>query len=361
MKSKLFRQLLRGLLYVAGAGAGSVLAFLCVQVHNMTSEDPLELWLLILLYGGMGAMGMLFAHLTAPRIVAWWSEEVTLIEQKLDALTITQLVSMVTWLMGGLLVATLLTQILHFLGDSIFTMSVSAILYVMLGVLGITIGARRAEDMAALMAQGRLRKGSGKSCVKVVDASLLMDGRIAAVCRTGVIDGELLTADFVVAELQEMASSPDMAKRLRGQRGLDTLRSLQADARMPLQVEATDGPAPIESDVALMTLVREKGATLLTADVTMHKAARVAGLSVVNLNELAMALRTVTSAGDVLTVRLSKEGREAHQGVGYLEDGTMLVVENGSSHIGHTVEVTVTSVLQTSAGRMAFARLNGEA
>ena len=357
MRSKLFRQLLRGLLYAAGAGAGSVLAFLCVQVHNMTSDEPLEFWLLILLYGGMGAMGVLSAHLTAPKIVAWWSEMTTDLEKRLDTLTTTQLVSMVVWLMGGLLIASLLTQILHFLGDSIFTMAISAILYVALGVVGLTIGAHRAEDMAALMAQGRVRKGGKKSAVKVLDASVLMDGRIAAVCRTGVIDGALLTADFVQAELQEMAASPEAAKRLRGQRGLETLRTLQSDPHHALQVEATDGPAPIESDVALMNLVREKGATLLTADVTMHKAARVAGLAVVNLNDLAMALRTVTSTGDVLSVRLSKEGREANQGVGYLEDGTMLVVENGSAHIGHVVEVTVTSVLQTSAGRMAFARL----
>ena len=358
MKSKVFRQLLRVLLYAAGAGAGSVLAFLCVQVHAMTNDEPLALWLLILLYGGMGAAGVLAAHLAAPRIVTWWSDTMSTLEKRLEALTTTQLVSMVIWLMGGLLVASLLTQILHFLGDSIFTMSVSAILYVVLGVLGLTIGAHRAEDMAALMEQGRIRKGSKHSAMKVLDAAVLTDGRIAAVCRTGVIDGEVVTTDFVVAELQEMADSAEAARHLRGQRGLDTIKALQANAAAPLQIIPTDSPAPLEADVALMALVREKAATLITADVTMHKAARVAGLPVVNLNDLAMALRTVTSAGDVLTVRLTKEGKEAQQGVGYLEDGTMLVVEGGSAHIGRVVDVTVTSVLQTSAGRMAFARMN---
>ena len=109
-----------------------------------------------------------------------------------------------------------------------------------------------------------------------------------------------------------------------------------------------------------MTLVREKAAVLLTADAMMHKAARIAGLPVVNLNDLAVALRSVTAAGDMLSVRLTKEGKEAGQGVGYLEDGTMLVVENGAALIGQTAEVTVTSVLQTSAGRMAFAKLTKE-
>ena len=358
MRSKLLKNLLRALLDAAGAGAGSVLAFLCVQVHAMTSEEPLSLWLLVLLYGGMGALGMLAAHLTVPHITAWWGDVTTILEKRLDELTTTQLISMVVWLMGGLLVATLLTQILHFLGDSIFTMSVSAILYMVLGVLGMTIGARRAEDVSALIAHGRLRKPGKNSSVKMLDASALTDGRIAAVARTGILEGEMLTADFVLNELQTMAESADAADRLRGQRGLETVKALQGLARIPLQIEAVEGPAPAETDVALLTLVREKAATLITTDVTMHKAARIAGLPVVNLNDLAMALRTVTAAGDVLHVRLTKAGREANQGVGYLEDGTMLVVEGGSTQIGQTVEVTVTSVLQTSAGRMAFARMN---
>ena len=353
MKSKVLKNLLRVLLYAAGAGAGSALAFLCVQVHDMTSDEPLALWLLILLYGGMGALGMLAAHLTAPKLVTWWTDMMSALEKRTEALTTTQLISMVIWLMGGLLIASLLTQVLHFLGESIFTMSVSAILYVVLGVLGLTIGAHRAEDMASLMAEGRVRKAGKHSGGKMLDASVLMDGRIAAVVRTGVIEGELLTADFILAELQDMAQSPDAAKHLRGQRGLDTVKALPQ-----LQIISTDGPAPIEPDVALMTLAREKHATLLTTDSLMHKAARMAGLPAINLNDLALALRTVTSAGDVLSIRLSKPGKEPHQGVGYLEDGTMLVVEGGSAHIGQTVEVTVTSVLQTSAGRMAFSKLN---
>ena len=354
MKSKVLKNLLRVLLYAAGAGAGSALAFLCVQIHAVTSDDPLSLALLILLYGGMGTLGMLAAHLTAPKIVILWTDMMAALENRTEALTTTQLISMVIWLLGGLLMASLLTQILHFLGESFFTMSLSAILYVVLGVLGLTIGAHRAEDMASLMAEGRVRKGSG-SALKLLDASALIDGRITAVHRTGVIDGQIATADFILAELQEMAESPDAAKRLRGQRGLDTAKALPG-----LQIETTTGPAPAETDVALMALAREKRAALLTADSLMHKAARVAGVPAVNLNDLAVALRTVTAAGDVLTVRLTKPGKEPHQGVGYLEDGTMLVVEGGSERIGDTVAVTVTSVLQTSAGRMAFAKLNAE-
>ena len=272
MKSKLLKNLLRFLLYAAGAGAGSVAAFLCIQVHAMTSDAPLSLALLILLYGGMGALGILAAHLTAPKIVSLWTDMMSALEMRTEKLTTTQLISMVIWLLGGLLVASLLTQILHFLGESIFSMSVSAILYVVLGVLGLTIGAHRAEDMASLMAEGRVRHGRTGS-LKLLDASCLMDGRITAVLRTGVIEGDVATADFILTELQEQAASPDAARRLRAQRGLDTIKALPE-----LRIESTDGPAPAETDVALMTLAREKHATLLTTDSLMHKAARVAGL-----------------------------------------------------------------------------------
>ena len=351
MKSKVLKNLLRILLYITGGGAGATLAFLCVQVHDMTSDEPLALWLLFLLYVGMSALGVLAARLTAPKIVSGWSDAMSALENRMESVTTAQLISMVIWLMGGLLIASLVTQILHFLGESIFSMSVSAILYVVLGVLGLTIGARRADDMAALLTSNAQpgRKSGKKSAVKVLDASILADGRIAAICRTGIVEGELLTADFILAEMKDMAESPDATRRLRAQRGLETVKSMP-----DLHIEATDGPRPMETDVALMTLVREKAATLLTADSMMHKAARMAGLPVINVNDLAVALRSVIAAGDVLSVRLSKEGKELHQGVGFLPDGTMLVVEGGSAHIGQTVEVTVTSVLQTSAGRMAF-------
>lgn len=360
MKSKHLKNLLRILLYAVCTGAGTVLAFLCVQVHDMTSDDPLSLGMVMLLYGGIGAAGFLLAHLTCPRFIAWWGRASADMENRLEKLTTVQLISMGVWLMGGLLVASLLTQILRFLGDSMFTMAVSATLYVVLGVLGLTIGAHRADDMVTLMSQGRVRKPGTVPGDKVLDASALADGRIVAVWRTGVLHGRLMTADFVLRELQEMSESADTAKRLRGQRGLETVRQLQAEPGSPFRLESTDAPAPIDADVALMTLVREKNAMLITADATLHKAARVAGLTSVNLHDLANALRTTTAAGDVLTVRLTREGREAHQGVGYLEDGTMLVVEHASAFVGRTVSVTVTSVLQTSAGRMVFAKLNDE-
>lgn len=357
MKDKWVSRLMRVLILAAGAGAGAALAFLCVQVHDLTSDEPVALGLLILLYGGMGAMGALCAYLFTPRMLSWWREESAALEKRMDDLSTTQLISMVLWLMGGLLVASLLTQIWRFLGDGIFTMALSAICYVVLGVMGITIGARRADDLGAMLAGG-LRGPQEEMLplrVKVLDGSVLMDGRIAAICRTGIVEGEVITTDYVIAEMQEMADSADAARRARGQKGLETVRQMQSGS-CPLRVETTGTPFPLETDVALMSLVRERSAALLTADAAMHKAARVAGIAVVNVNDLACAMRSVTAAGDVLALRITKEGREAGQGVGYLEDGTMVVVENAAHLLGGTVEVVVTSVLQTSAGRMVFAR-----
>ncbi len=357
MKSKLFSRMMRFLILAAGAGAGAAVAFLCVQVNALTSEEPLALGTLILLYGGFGALGMLGGHLLSTRILTWGHEALTALEDRLEALTATQLLSMSAWLMGSLVVASLLTQVLNFMGDSMFTLALSAICYVVMGVIGLSIGARRADEMAALL-EGRAgrteEKGPG---IKAVDASILMDGRIAALRRTGIVEGDMFTADFVQAELQEWAISTDAAKRLRAQRGLEAIRQMQADGALSIEVT---GLAPAEPDVALMTLARERSATLLTADPMMQKAARIAGLKVVNLNDVALSLRAATAAGDVLAVRITKEGRESGQGVGYLEDGTMVVVENTRDRMGETVEAIVTSVLQTSAGRMAFAKLNGK-
>lgn len=193
---------------------------------------------------------------------------------------------------------------------------------------------------------------------KVLDSSVLIDGRIEAVLKTGFLEGEVVVPDFVLAELRGLTDSADEAKHIRGRRGLDVAERLQADASVRFRVENTGNLSAQDADVRLMTLAREMGATLLTGDMNLNRAARVIGMRVLNLNDLAMALRQVTAAGDVLSVHVSKEGREAGQGVGYLEDGTMIVVEGGRAFVGHTVSVTVNSVLQTSAGRMVFAKMN---
>ncbi|MBQ8202141.1 MAG: TRAM domain-containing protein [Clostridia bacterium] len=369
MKSKQIQRILWFLMLCLGAGAGVALAFLCVQVHRMTNASgALNLGTLVLLYGGMGALGALMGHLLSPRLITWCSEAVAALEKHMDTLSLAQLAAMCTGLITGFLIAALLTQVLDFLGDSIFTLAFSAMLYVVLGVMGLTIGKRRTEDFAALLSHlpvmrerrstRRTNAGADNPGLKVLDGAVMTDGRLEAVCRTGFVEGELLLPDFVLEELRQMAESADATRRVRGRRGLAALEHLQADEHIRLRVEHTDRLPLQETDVRLLSVVRDMNASLLTSDLGVSKMARAAGLPVLNLNDLACALRTVTAAGDVLAVRITKEGREAGQGVGYLEDGTMIVIEGGSSLIGETAEVTVSSVLQTNAGRMVFARVN---
>lgn len=363
MNSKAVQHLLRLLIVGAGAGAGVALAFTCVWVYRMTTMPTIPFEILSLLYCGFGAAGALAGWFLSPRLVRACIDGMNAVEKYMDSLSTAQMVAMAAGLITGLLLAALLTQVLNFLGDSIFTLTASAALYVVLGVTGVSVGKRRTDDFAELLAskqplRDRRAAKAGAATVKVLDASVLGDGRLEPVLKTGFVEGELLIPDFVLEELREMADSTEETRRIRGKRGLDTAERLKEDPTIRLRVEDTGDLSRQDADVRLMTLVKDHNATLMTGDFNLNRAARVIGLKVLNLNDLACAVRQTTAAGDLLTVRVSKEGREAGQGVGYLEDGTMIVVEGGRSYVGETVHVTVTSVLQTSAGRMVFARLN---
>lgn len=361
MNSKQIQRLLRVLVMGAGAGAGVALAFTCVQVYRMTTAAVIPFGMLVLLYCGFGAAGMLAGWLAAPKVIHWCREQTEAVEAYMDALSTAQLAAMAAGLITGLLIAALLTQVLEFLGDSIFTLAASAALYVVLGVMGLSIGKRRTDDFAQMLTNRKPRRaerGNEGTSIKVLDATVLLDGRLEPVLRTGFLEGEMRVPDFVLEELRGLAGSPDEARRLRGSRGLDVVQRLQEDGNLCLRVEDTGDLSQTDADVRLMTLARELNATLLTGDYSLNRAAKAIGLRVLNLNDLACALRQAAAAGDVLTVRITKEGREPGQGVGYLEDGTMLVVEGGSSLVGSNAEVTVTSVLQTSAGRMIFSKVN---
>ncbi|MBE5796147.1 MAG: TRAM domain-containing protein [Clostridiales bacterium] len=366
MRSKQMQRLLRILVMGAGAGAGAAVAFGCVQVYRMTTALTMPLGLLVLLYCGLGAAGMLAGWLAAPRIVKWCGEWMESVERQLDALSTAQLASMSAGLITGLLIAALLTQVLNYLGDSIFTLAASAVMYVVLGATGVSIGKRRTEDFSELLSskeprrERRAKQQNDAAALKVLDSSVLIDGRLEAVLKTGFLEGEMLIPDFVLAEMQSMADSAEEAKRIRGRRGLDAVKRLQEDPAVRLRVEDTGDLSLQDADVRLMALARDMDAALMTGDFNLNRAARVIGVRVLNLNDLAVALRQVTAAGDVLSVRVTKEGREAGQGVGYLEDGTMIVIEGGRECVGQTVRVTVTSVLQTSAGRMVFAKRSAQ-
>ena len=197
------------------------------------------------------------------------------------------------------------------------------------------------------------------STPKLLDTSVIIDGRIKELCNTGFIEGPLMVPLFVLNELQIISDSADATKRNRGRRGLDILKEMQDANKVAIEVVEDDYDDLTEVDSKLMRLALDKQWKLMTNDFNLNKVARVQGIEVLNLNELANVLKPALIAGEWIRVQIMKEGKEVHQGVAYLDDGTMIVVEDGKPYVGQTVEVMVTSILQPSAGRMIFARVDG--
>lgn len=197
----------------------------------------------------------------------------------------------------------------------------------------------------------------------VLDTSVIIDGRIADICETRIIDNKLIVPRFVLQELQSIADSSDKVKRNRGRRGLDMLKRMQNSSKVELQVHEANFAEVREAakvDERLVILAKHLGARVVTNDFNLNKIAQLQGVEVINLNEVANAVKSVALPGEVLNLRIAKPGDQAGQGVGYLPDGTMVVVEHGRPHLNQEVAVTVTSVLQTPAGRMVFGRVEGK-
>jgi uncharacterized protein YacL len=226
--------------------------------------------------------------------------------------------------------------------------------------IGFLVGARKSEwlDPSHLFRFFR-EKSSGRS-YKILDTSVIIDGRITDLCDTGFIEGTLVVPQFVLKELQFIADSGETLKRQRGRRGLDVLNHLQKSSQISVVIWEMDFPEIRDVDSKLMELARQLDAKIITNDVNLNKVAKLRGISVLNINELANALRPVVLPGESMRVFILKEGKEKDQGVGYLDDGTMVVVDNSRRMIGQTVDITVTSVLQTTVGKMIFGRYNEE-
>lgn len=367
-KSKFIRRLLHGLIVLVGAGLGVAATLGGLKIYRLLQPtETLPLIYPVLAYMLMAGLGALVFHLLSDRIIRVCMETTTAMERYMDKLSSAQLVSSSIGLIAGMLIAALLCQVLAFMGNSIFTTATSALLYVVLGLTGFSVGRRRSGDMAAFMDKtlsrpGRRRRAADDAPArpKVLDASALIDGRILEVMRLGFVEGEVIVPCFVVEELRRIADSSDNIRRLRGRRGLDLIRQMQESESIPLRMDQTDYPEMTETDAKLLRLSQELDAAVITGDGGLGKVARMAGRTVLNLNELSGALRPAVIPGEEMTIQLVKEGKEAGQGVGYMPDGTMIVVEGGRAWLGKTAAVTVTSSLQTSAGRMIFARIRDE-
>jgi uncharacterized protein YacL len=230
-------------------------------------------------------------------------------------------------------------------------------LLLILGYLGMTIGMKFGREFQTREMTGSARTSPGETGNKILDTSVIIEGRIADLCETGFLEGTFVIPQFILHELQHIADSSDSLKRARGRRGLDVLHRIQKMVDIDVRIVDNDFPQIRNVDAKLVALGKEMDAKIITNDLNLNKVAELQGVRVLNINELCNALKPVVLPGEVLRVFVLKEGKESGQGVAYLDDGTMIVVDNAKRWIGKNVDVIVTSVLQTTAGRMIFTRL----
>jgi uncharacterized protein YacL len=279
-------------------------------------------------------------------------------EHRLKRATLKRLIGAAAGSIMGIIGAVLISGMLT---DTVFDANslsfIKLFILFLMTYVGLVVGANKG-DLLNLSALGGIFGSDRplKKSYKILDTSVVIDGRIADICETGFLDGILVIPHFVLRELQQVADSADTLKRNRGRRGLDILQRIQKMAGITVQFVENDFPQIREVDMKLIELAREFDAKIVTNDFNLNKVAQLRGVEVLNINELANALKPVYLPGETMKVFILKEGKEFNQGIAYLDDGTMVVVDNARKMIGKTVESSVTSVLQTTAGKMIFGR-----
>ncbi|MDF2668410.1 MAG: hypothetical protein K0R67_716 [Paenibacillus sp.] len=301
-------------------------------------------------------MATLFYALTAG-VIRFAQEWLYKWEEQMARVPSPELFSGTAGTVVGLAISALLFPILGKIGalGSVIAVSLTALL----GYIGFRVGYARKDDVMDLFAarnEKSKRGGASADIHKILDTSVIIDGRIADICKTGFIEGILVIPEFVLEELQHIADSSDLLKRNRGRRGLDILNKIQKELDVKVLIYEGDFEEISEVDSKLVRLAKVLQGKVITNDFNLNKVCELQGVSVLNINDLANAVKPVVLPGEEILVQIIKDGKEHGQGVAYLDDGTMIVVEGGRDYIGATTEVLVTSVLQTSAGRMIFAK-----
>jgi len=266
------------------------------------------------------------------------------------------LIGSITGIIGATLISLVLSRMTAIPASAGTFLQVLIIM--LMAYVGLIVGADKGNLLNAKVFEGLFTADrSSLVCPKIIDTSVIIDGRVADICETGFLDGVLVLPQFVLRELQMIADSSDSIKRNRGRRGLDILQRIQKTVGVNVQIVEKDFPEVKEVDLKLIELAREMEGKIITNDFNLNKVAQLRGVSVLNINELANALKPVVLPGETMKVFILKEGKEENQGVAYLDDGTMVVVDEARSLISRNVEIVVTSLLQTTAGKMIFGKI----
>lgn len=319
------------------------------------------MWLAAMLVGGI--FGAIIGSFISPYLIKSLFMFTSTVEKSLSAMSTQDLIAGTLGLFLGLIIANLVG--LAFGSVPYIGPYVSVALSIILGYLGMHLVVSKKSELAGwlhLHAEGSFDKKKNKDhhTGKLLDTNVIIDGRVADIYRSGFLEGPIIVPVFVLEELQKIADSSDILKRNRGRRGLDILNHMRKNSKDDVIIVTNDFEDISEVDSKLVKLAREKNYKIVTNDYNLNKVAELQGVAVLNINDLAIAVKPAVIPGEQIFVQLVKSGKEEGQGVAYLEDGTMIVVENGSQCIGKEVPVIITSVLQTSAGKMIFAKLESD-
>jgi len=354
---------LRVLLTLIGAVTGVGVASATITLFPDYLAN--DIWMRV---GWHTILGLLFGivlFVVSPAIIKAVSRFLKYIENRLTKMPISDLFICVIGLIIGLTIAYLLSRLVSSIPSQLLQLPVNLLSYIAFSYLGISIMYRRRNDFVLPAWFRKKSKESHethdsleKTCSpKLLDTSAIIDGRIYDLSKTGFLEGTLIVPSFILDELRHIADHADTMKRNRGRRGLDILKQMQTDSKVPIKVITQDYEELSEVDAKLLRLATEMSCAIITTDYNLNKVASVQKVPVLNVNDLANAIKTVLIPGETLTATIIKEGKEYGQGLAYLSDGTMIVIENGKQYVGMEMPLVVTSVMQTSAGRLIFAKI----
>ncbi len=341
---------------------GGTLGYLFVPELNQILNFGLSNWVTNPYVGT--AIGAIIFYLSSFWITDYVVGLIRLVEEKLVKAPVTDVLFGTMGIIFGLIVAFLIVLPLNTINLPILSSVLPIFLTILLGYLGYQVGFKKRDELINLFTRKNERKKEMDEVVKerhgvelkILDTSVIIDGRIADICQTGFLEGTLVIPQFVLEELQHIADSSDVLKRNRGRRGLDILNKIQKELSINVEIYEGDFDDIQEVDSKLVKLAKLVSGLVVTNDFNLNKVCDLQGVPVLNINDLANAVKPIVLPGEELHVQVIKDGKEHNQGIAYLDDGTMIVVEGGRDYIGKHIDVVVTSVLQTSAGRMIFAK-----
>jgi uncharacterized protein YacL len=359
----LLKKLLRGLFTIIGLALGWILGSELMNTDYlskfMSKNNTIET-VLFMIFSSL-IIGLIF-FIVSPWIIKGIIKTMDYFETNIQKLPTSEIVSGAIGGILGLIISILIVSL--FPNASQAWRIIQVAICIIVATLTADLAIKKREEITSWFVNLKRtnaekdKKGKlvSKGTAKILDTSVIIDGRIFDICQTGFVEGTLIIPNFVLAELRHIADSSDGLKRNRGRRGLDILNKIQKELNVEVQIYEKDFPDIPEVDIKLLKLAQIFNGKVVTNYYNLNKVAEFKGVPVLNINELANAVKPVVLPGEEMKITIIKDGKESGQGVAYLDDGTMIVVEGGRKHIGETLAVTVTSVLQTAAGRMIFAK-----